>query len=131
MTLEQLISSPIAYTIFTVAWGFNWTVKRFTRGALWRSSPWFKLLLTVLPLLLGGAIGVIAFEGDNQVVLALAGVGAAAPAVLSYAALKQLSELPGLPESARSILAVLLERSEEGRARTEAAGAFNLEEESP
>lgn len=119
MTLEQLISSPTAYAILLFAWGFTWGIKRLLRSTSLRSEPAFKLALSVLPLLLGAVCGLLVFDFGTEFERLAAGLVAAAPAVVSYSTLRQLSELPGLPVPLRAILLVLLERSAEGRARSE------------
>lgn len=113
MTLEQLISSPEAYMILLLAWVVNWLLKRAARTRPFRRDPHFKLALTILPLAVGAVAGTFLFDspGATELELAVAGAGAAAPAVVSYSALKQLSALPWLPARVASLLAVLLERS--------------------
>lgn len=112
MTFEDLISSPEAYGILLAAWMTSWLLKRLSRGRPFRKDPNFKLLLTVLPVTIGAIAGPFVLDGQGMSTasLALAGAGAAAPATVSYATLRQISELPWLPPPARALLMVLLER---------------------
>ena len=98
MTIEQLVVSPISYFILLGAWCINSTLKYLVRAQSWRGAAWFKLALTVIPILLGAALGTLMMDQDaSSWERALAGAGAAAPAVVSYNTFRQISEIPSLP----------------------------------
>lgn len=131
MTIEALLQSPEAYIIAVAAWMLNWLLKLAVQNKPIRKDPNFKLLLSVLPLCLGAALGYFLFvdlEGSTEATRALAGAGAAAPAVVSYSTIKQISQLSWLPAQAKALLAILLQRSKDLEEKPPVPPAVETEE---